>query len=203
MNKEYSLQQFNQFRPMIEKAVWIYSKKYKLDYDDVIGQGYLIFCSALKKLDINKASFSTYLYHELRRLNTYCKKEHRISYCEIIRYKPANKVSYSKNIFITWNPNNNKEIDNYDIFKRILYRIDYERELSKDAQDILNHILSRDWENVNKGWKPSFRYILKLYKSKGWTKTRVDRSWNEIKEWWQSENKDQFTAFYDLIFKPE
>ena len=192
MNKEYSLQQFNQFRPMIEKAVWIYSKKYKLDYDDIIGEGFLIFTKALKKFDSNRASFSTYLYHELRRLNDYCKNEHRFRYCEIIRRKDMSKRSYPKNVFIYRKNDGVKQIDNYDIFKRILHRLDYEKELSKDSQEILNYILSRDWENVEINWKPRLRYIMGLYKNKGWSKNRVDKSWNEIKEWWQSENKDQF-----------
>ena len=194
MNKEYSLQQFNQFRPMIEKAVWIYSKKYKLDYDDVIGQGFLIFTKALKKFDPNRASFSSYLYHELRRLNDYCKNEYRFRYCEIIRRKDIGKRSYPKNIFIHRKEDDRKQIDNYDIFKRILNRLDYEKELSKDSQEILNYILSRDWENVEINWKPRLRYIMSLYKNKGWSKNRIDKCWNEIKEWWHSENKDQFTV---------
>jgi hypothetical protein len=106
ITKEYSTKQFNQFRPMVEKAVRKYSKKYHLDFTEIEGQGYLIFCEALEKLDPSKASFFTYLFNELDRLDQYCRKEYRKSYKDVQRIKHNNKRGYGYNIY-----RNRKNID--------------------------------------------------------------------------------------------
>jgi hypothetical protein len=192
ITKEYSSKQFNQFRPMVERAVWKYSKKYHLDYLEVQGQGYLIFCEALEKLNPDKASFSTYLFNELNRLDNYCKCEYRKNKKSVQRIKQNHIRGYGHNIFI--NRLYVEETIKYDykVFEKVLNKIDYEISLSDDAKDILQYILSKEWEDVNVNWIPRFSYIKKVYINKGWKGNRIINSWNEIKLWWQSSNKDQF-----------
>jgi len=191
ITEEYSLKQFNQFLPMIEKATWHYSRKYRLDRNELQGQGYLIFCEALERFDEKKASFSTYLFNELSRLNIYCKEEYRHKYKDIQRIKKEKQRGYGKNLFVNRMNMENIYCD-YAIFNKVLGRLDYEISLSNDAKEIVTYILSRDWENVEINWKPRFSYIQKRYLEIGWTQNRVKKAWREIKEWWASGNKDQF-----------
>jgi hypothetical protein len=192
ITKEYSSKQFNQFRPMVERAVWKYSKKYHLEYEEISGQGYLIFCEALGKLNPDKASFSTYLYNELNRLDNYCKCEYRKNKKSVQRIKHNHVRGYGHNIFI--NRLYVEETIKYDykVFEKVLNKIDYEISLSDDAKDILQYILSREWEDVETNWIPRFSHIKKVYANKGWTGNRIVNCWNEIKNWWQESNKDQF-----------
>jgi hypothetical protein len=190
--KEYSTKQFNQFRPMVEKAVWKYSRKYHLDFAEIEGQGYLIFCEALEKLDPSKASFSTYLFNELERLEQYCKKEYRKNNKSVQRVKVSKIRGYGKNLYINRLYPDNSTIYNYSIFEKVLDKMDYEISLSDDAKDILQYILSREWEDVEKNWVPRLSYIKKVYMDKGWKNSRILRTWQEIKSWWQESNKDSF-----------
>jgi hypothetical protein len=192
ITKEYSTKQFLQFRPMVEKAVWKYSKKYHLDYEEISGQGYLIFCEALEKLNPDKASFSTYLFNELNRLDNYCKNEYRKNKKSVQRIKHSHIRGYGHNIFI--NRLYVEETIKYDykVFEKVLNKIDYEISLSDDAKDILQYILSRGWEDVETNWIPRFSYIKKVYTNKGWAGNRIINSWKEIRSWWQESNKDQF-----------
>jgi hypothetical protein len=221
ITKEYSTKQFNQFRPMVEKAVWKYSKKYHLDFAEIEGQGYLIFCEALEKLDPSKASFSTYLFNELDRLDGYCRKEYRKSYKDIRRIKHEHIPGYGKNIYINrlridspnfkdkrYDKDDYKEYNevysnknslkyqkisyNYDVFEKVLDKMDYEISLSDDAKDILQYILSREWEDVEKNWVPRLSYVKKVYMDKGWKNSRILKTWQEIRLWWQESNKDSF-----------
>jgi len=70
--------------------------------------------------------------------------------------------------------------------------MDYEISLSEDAKEIVEYILSREWEDVNINWKPRFSFIQKKYLNNGWTQNRIKIAWKEIREWWAGSNKDQF-----------
>ena len=70
--------------------------------------------------------------------------------------------------------------------------MDYEISLSDDAKIIVEYILSREWEDVEINWKPRFSFIQKRYVSEGWTRNRIGKAWENIIQWWQSSNKDQF-----------
>jgi len=199
ITKEYSTKQFNQFRPMVEKAAWKYSKKYHLDYEEISGQGYLIFCEALEKLDPSKASFSTYLFGELDRLDNYCKKEYRKNFKSVQRIKRPKVCGYGHNIFINRLYPDNSTIYNYSIFEKVIDKMDYEISLSDDAKDILRYILSREWEDVEKNWIPRLSYVKKVYMDKDWKNSRILRTWQEIRNWWLESNKDSFCMNIEII----
>jgi hypothetical protein len=190
MTKKYATKQFTQFLPMIEKACWHYYRKYHLDRADIESQAFLIFCNAIEKLDIKKASFSTYLFNELKRLDRYCKYEFQKENKDVIRIKKMHKNGYGKNVFV--DRIEVPDILQYDIFDKVITKMDYEISLSNDAKEIVKYILSREWERIETNWKPSFSYIQKKYLENDWTKNRIVKAWQEIKEWWQGSNKDQF-----------
>jgi hypothetical protein len=177
---------------MVEKAVWKYSKKYPLDYSEVQGQGYLIFCEALEKLDPQKASFSTYLYNELNRLDNYCRCEYRKNLKSVQRIKHSKQRGYGHNLFINRIYTDERMEYSYSIFSKVLNKLDYEISLSDDAKKIVQYIVSREWENVGVNWKPKLSHIQEKYQKEGWDISRIKKTWNEIREWWQSSNKDQF-----------
>jgi hypothetical protein len=183
---------FFNYKPMIEKSAWHYHRIYGLEFVDIQAQGYLIFCEALNKFDYDKASFSTYLFNELKRLNHYCREQYIRKYKSVQRIKHNHIRGYGHNIFI--NRLYVEETIKYDykVFEKVLNKIDYEISLSDDAKDILQYILSREWEDVETNWIPRFSYIKMVYATKGWAGNRIINSWNEIKLWWQNSNKDQF-----------
>ena len=192
MTKKYATKQFSQFLPMIEKATWHYSRKYHLDRADLEGQSFLIFCEALETWDKDISTFSTHLTHKLHRLDAYCRTTLSRSQ-SIKRCKSNYGRGYGKSIRMPFM--NITEIDtifNYDIFDKVITKMDYEISLSDDAKIIVEYILSREWEDVEINWKPRFGYIQKKYLNSGWTRDRIGKAWENIIQWWQSSNKDQF-----------
>jgi len=178
---------------MVEKAVWKYSKKYHLDFAEIEGQGYLIFCEALEKFYPKLSCFSTYLTNTLNiKLNSYCIKTQKRNY-NILRCKEKARRGYGRTIYVKM-----ENIDDviarfdYNIFSKVLDKMDYEISLSDDAKDILQYILSREWEDVDVNWIPRLNHIKKVYVSKGWTGNRIVETWQEIKCWWLESNKDSF-----------
>lgn len=190
MTKKYATKQFNQFLPMIEKAIWNYHKKYRLDRLEIESQGYLIFCEALKTFDKSKGCFSTHLTNELQRLEHYCKMEFRKNNKDLQRIKSKGR-GYGKNIYV-----NRIDIPiniSYCVFDKVITKMDYEISLSQDAKEIVEYICSREWEtDLDKNWKPRFSYIQKIYLKNGWTRNRINSAWEQIREWWIGSNKDQF-----------
>ncbi len=57
------------YEPMIRKIAWRVAKRYELDFEDIVQEGYAIFVDACERYDDSKASFSTFLTHRLRSMN--------------------------------------------------------------------------------------------------------------------------------------
>ena len=161
MNKKQTLKYFNQYLPMIEKAVWSYSKKYGLEREDIESQAFLIFCKATKNYDKTRACFSTHLTHELGRLGHYSQMEFRKLYKDVNKVKTKGKTGYGKNVYT--NRNEITEVPYYDIFDRIIDKMDYEISLSDDAKKIVDYILSREWEIIGSNYKPRLSYIKMIF----------------------------------------
>lgn len=193
ITQEYSTNMLTDYINMVKKITWKYSKKYHYDYEELESQAYLVFCEALKKHDSSLASFSTYLYIELQRLSYYCvkqlKRKKMITKEKIIGKRGTGKTIWHNVIDI----DSVTVVYDFDIFERILDKLDYEISLSNDAKDILQYILSREWEDIGSNRIPRFPHIKRVYNNKGWTGKRIINSWNEIRLWWQGSNKDQFS----------
>jgi hypothetical protein len=68
--------EFDRYVNMIRSCAHYYARCYKMDYEDVEAQGFLIYCMSLKDYNKKRASFSTFLYRNLSgRLRDYCRME--------------------------------------------------------------------------------------------------------------------------------
>jgi len=155
------------YKNMIRKVSFYFSNKYKVEYEDVEAQAYLIFCETLEKYDNTKSSFSTYLYTRLNGyLNLYLKKNINNDYEYIDEGK--DKI--------------------FDKFCKILEFYDQiNTELSEDVKKVLDYILNN--QRRKKASKYStINYFTEKY---NWTQSRVIRAWEKIKIWW-SENRKEY-----------
>ena len=60
---------------MVRSRAHYYAKCYRMEYEDVEAQGFLIYCMSIKDYNEKKASFSTHLYRNLSGyLLAYCSK---------------------------------------------------------------------------------------------------------------------------------
>jgi len=65
---------FDDYVKMIQSRAHYYSRCYRIAYEDVEAQGFLIYCISLQDYEKKKASFSTFLYRNLSgRLRDYCR----------------------------------------------------------------------------------------------------------------------------------
>lgn len=193
---------FNQFRPMIEKAAWHNVKKYKcLELEDIRSQAYLVFVEALQTYDPSKASFSTYLYNRLKTVNDYSKEVFRTNITEMpLQFISDNKGDNSnfnnrntKNIYEN-NRTGNKVpecniIDNkYELSLECIEKLETAlTDLSDDAQEVLDFIISREWETPGLRWcrLPTIYTITRYFKFwKGWKQSKTKKAFTEIMVWW-------------------
>ena len=161
---------------LIDREVWktirryrLYPPKFYLKLKDVGNEVYCITKNKYKK-ELGFC-FSTYL-------------------CSNLQYA---MLDYIKN-----NLNTYKEISiDPGKFDRFIFHQTHEEIqkelLSDDSKKIINYILSREWEDPEGRQKlPRYssvlNYFMKMY---NWNRHRIEKSWNEIKHWWNGELKDE------------
>lgn len=152
---------------IINRIAKQYSKKYKIDFSDLLAQSNLIFCEAYKNYNVNKKnSFFTYLYHCLHfGLNKYIKKTYFI---QNIKFKKLciNIDPTKINCFVD---------SNYD---RIEF-FDHIEELSKDAQIVFLFIFEdKKYIQTMKMTKKSIKQHLR--KAYAWKNKRIEDVFNEL-----------------------
>ncbi len=163
---------FESYKRMIWNKAHKLSKRYNLEWNDVASQGYLIFVKTLRKFDPTKASFSTYLYHNLRDLNNYCIKQQKLIGLEL-DYENL----LSENIYLN-------DIEN---FNKVLSKVEENKELSKESIAILKYIIERDWEKPGmKPHKVSFSMVTNYFRNKGWGQSILNDCWEELHIWWNT-----------------
>jgi len=163
---------FESYKRMIWKRAHKLSKKYNIEWDDIASQGSLIFVKTLKKFDPSKSSFSTYLYHSLRDLDNYCIKNQKNAEVEL---------DYDSLISV------NMYLPDIESFKKMLKKVEDNRELSKQSLEMLKYIIEREWEVPGKRpHKVSFSMIAGYFKSKGWVASSVRDCWEELHIWWNT-----------------
>lgn len=168
-----------QYEKMIYKAIHSSIKNSKIknyDMEDLISEANLIFLTIASRYDESKnVKLSSYLYKSV--------------YYGIFNYC-NNKGEFTKsNKYKKHEIGIDPLILDFVVFNRVVDKINFEM-LSMDAQNILNYILSREWEDLEnkKIKKPSKLSISKRYNSKyGWTYSRINKAWNEIQSWWNKE----------------
>jgi hypothetical protein len=151
---------------MIDKEAWRYAKRYRLDFEEVRSEAYLIFCEALKRYDSEQASFSTFLRSSMRRLGW------PISYREVRRISKLEPLSIE--------PGDSTYAPGLPAIDRLAFAAE---ELSDDAREIVLRAASGDFYDPNRrsykaGSKAAVRETL------GWDPERTERAWGEAKDWW-------------------
>lgn len=153
---------FHTYKNLIRRFAWKYAKCYRLDYQELESEGFLIFVEAIKKFDYKYSSFSTFLYIRLKGyLQNFCEKE--------IRVRKNIKKLYNE---YNYNIRFKKMIEKIELYNSI------ERELSEDSKKVLNYIFS----GIT---KQSYNSISKLV---NWKPKRLKKSLEEIKKWWKNYN---------------
>jgi len=167
---------FKQFEPMVEGAAWKAHKQYGLEHDDAKGMAYEIFCTTLRRHDPERASFSTYLYGSLdRRLKNYAMR-----YLQKHNRKQLPRIDNIDDMQIT--------DYRYSLFSTTMDKLEESLGLSDDAQEIIDFIISREWEIPGCGMNrvPRISYTVTWFRAHGWKVERVKKAWQEIKAWWQT-----------------
>jgi len=158
-----------QYEPMLNSQAAFYAKKYKLDFDEVKSQAYLIFCETLEKYDNRKASFTTFLYarlHDLNRL-AYSESASRIFY-------DSGETDFDKIPFTYFS--------NYSPVEKAKGKI------SPDAFTTIKVIASgqlyKPEHQHGRGRAGSMGEISKRF---NWSTEYTKRIFEEIKIWWRKE----------------
>jgi hypothetical protein len=173
-----STEAFKQYQPLIEGFAWKATKRYRyLEHNDIRQQAYLIFCEAIERYDENrKVKFITFLFHRLRTLNDYCDFNRKILFNDDIEFNDDGEDESLAD-------------PSYELFEAAMDRLEESLELSEDAQDIIDYLISREWETPGINRVPRLHSIKKYYRYwKGWMPKRTEQAWEEIKDWWKSGN---------------
>lgn len=162
---------FKKTEKLIYQRAWYYARKYGMDFEDIRSQAFLIFTEAVDRFDPSQGSFVTFLYHRLRTLNDYCKREKRIG----IRFTDFENVIDEHHI-------DENEQSRAWMNERI-------ESLSDDAKIVISGILSGQFHTPLKPYqqKPVSKDAVSysMVKEEGWTYTRFNRVWIEIRNWYQ------------------
>lgn len=165
---------FEKYANMCRKLAWKYSSSRKMDYDDLEQEAFLIYCECVKKYDITKSSFSTYLFINLKgRLKLYKGKNDRE-----FDYLQSDEETFS--VLEYFNP---------ELEPSISELLESAKEvLSETAYKLVEYILSRNWEG---GWYKNFnKKIAKKFLNL--TEKGLEPVWNECSNWW---NKSAVNLF--------
>lgn len=154
---------FERYAKMIDKKAWEVSQKTGVDFEELQGQGALIYCKTLNKYDISKSSFSTILYISLNQL---------YEYAYYFRDRKRDKTLTEKV---------EKSIEAMEINPSLMDFLEEAKEqLSKDAYSLIEWILNRTWEFQGK-LKPCLCMVVKNF---GWDRDYAKLMWAECKNFW-------------------
>ena len=155
---------FEKYQKLIQKQAWKYAKKWGVDYDDMVSEGYLIYCQTLKSWKPEKGSFTTHLYFALMNLNTYGKDMYRQEHVR----DNLNPLDFIIN----------------DVHYDSDWLNEFKKELSVPAYNLLLWILSYEWHGKMKKIKklPTISQSAKHFNS---TSFKIKKYWEELKEVWR------------------
>ena len=170
---------FDKYVNLIRSKAWYYAKKYHIDYEEVVAQGYLIYCQCLQDFDVSKSGFSTHLYIELNRLKDFCYTYNRQKGILLDDETDEQNNSISEKTMTS----------NYETVSQESILEFAKNNLSLDAYSLFSWIISRAWENFHKT-KPAFTDMKKHFND--WKNSRLKNAYEEIKYFWDSELKFAF-----------
>ena len=144
---------FDKYIRLIRKTAGNYARLYKLPYEDVEAQGFLIYCETLEKYDISSGvQFITFLYVRLKSLGDYCKAEIKRKGFEI----------YGAEYDLE--PDEKTESLKVKDFLAVAKDM-----LTIEAYDVLNWLVSFEWNDDNKVYscKPTIARVMKKFHYRG------------------------------------
>ena len=162
--KERNNMDYSKYKKLLFKQAWYYSRKYNLDFGDLLSESYLIFEEAKTLFDNTRnVTFSTYLTHRMRRLNDYCHKEKGIL---LKTMELPRTVQYKE-----------KEVE-----------LDAVSVLSENGRILISNILSGAFSQPN----PIRQKALVLGKAQkiakeklGWPVATTEKVWEETRSWFR------------------
>jgi len=169
---------FEKYVNLIRKRAHKYSKLYGVDYYELESQGFLIFCECVENYDVSKsASFCTYLYIQLNRLNDYVKTYNR------------QKGYLMQDLYTAKECDENDE-DCYEltlpareVSPAVLDLLNEAQEsLSEAAYELIVWIVGRTWERKNKK-TPTISMAVKYFRS---PRATIEKLWGECGNFWNS-----------------
>ena len=163
--------QFEKYVNLIRKRAHFYSKKYKIDYQELESQGFEIYVYALNNFDISKSTFSTHLYIELNRLDDYCQSYKRI----------ANDIQFAID---TEGRNQEDNIQSKaETIEMNQLLEDAKNKLSDKGYKLFNWILSWEWDKKYIT-KPTINIACKHFEK---PRRQMEKIWNECKNYWNNQ----------------
>jgi hypothetical protein len=185
---------FDNFANMIKERARYYAKYSKMEYEDIVAYGFVIYSVALTKFDASKASFSTYLYQFL--------SGHLLSYCKRDAKKRKHEVQLQA---MPDDLNINRDFD-FDIFparehsplkEQFLLYAKYS--VSKKAYNVLEWVLDTYLDGFRSKSNPS---LVSMAKKLSIDLSELKLIWQELSDFWNHSG----AAFYaeggggELIF---
>lgn len=168
---------FDKYVNLIRKRAWEYSKKYGIDFDEMESQGFLIYCECLKKYDITKSGFCTYLHIQLNRLNdfglTYTRQRGSLIQDYFSSQDDFKEKNYEQEI-----ESKNDSLSMNELLE------DAKESLSDEAFQLLTWIVKREWERKNKR-TPTIAMAVKKFQNV--SKEIIEQAWNELSVFWNRE----------------
>jgi DNA-directed RNA polymerase sigma subunit (sigma70/sigma32) len=160
------------YKPMVIRTAKLFNRKTGIDLEELISEGNVEFCKALKEWDSKKGSFSTFLWIKLdRHLNNFCKSRMFNGRNKIIPVDDINLIArMDKHLII-------EDVANSYMFK------DKINKLSKEARLIISMILNPPKEMEEDIQKHPLSFLSEyLRKELGWTWSMIRCSFKEIRE---------------------
>ena len=174
---------FHSHKLLIYSRVHYFAKRYNLEVQDLKSEAFEIFCEAVEKFNPKQAKFSTFLYHRLRKLNDYCRKETSIRQRERAELlESAGNYDFPGPIYKNPDPafTYSQDFDSLPLFQEAA------KSLSEDGKKVLVSILSRDFEapKIREREQSQYKIVKTLIESWGWSRKRAVQTWEELKSWW-------------------
>lgn len=191
-------QMFKKFERMLYSRAWFYSIAYRIDFEEVQSQAFLIFMEALERFDpLRGTDFSTFLYWRLQTLGDYCKAEKRYEsqLLPLDRLERQFETSeYVKQVyqnadddklgFEFYHPSklSKDKIDQKILFGQLV------KSLSDDGRILLNGLLNGSFDNLSTLRARNIGKCRIKQKARllwGWADKRIEGVFDEVRGWWQ------------------
>ena len=169
--------QFDKYVNLIRKISWKISQKYKIEYEDIEAQAFLIYCMILDSYDFSKAGFLTYLYIQLSgRLVDYAEKLKDVSKKERGIVLELDEDEYKADPFLVSVESKSYDLNNDEIIEKA------EKNLDADSLDVFKFIISFEWLKENRR-KPTITDIMRKFNIK---RDYANILWNNCCNFWQN-----------------